>query len=212
MPSRKMTRRRRGKKPFKKFLTTAEQALRVANGVRKLLNVEFKLFDHVETSTAVGNSGTLVSLNNMAQGDNSNNRGGLSVRNKTLQFKYYCEQHASATNTFVRIVLLIDKNPNGSLVSVSDIFSENRITGHLHNKHLQRFNILSEQLISLNASSTDGSIGKKFIRLENHTKYDESAEQNDNIERNQILLYMISNEATNTPTVHWSTRLRYIDN
>lgn len=212
MPNYKVSRRRRRPTFGRKFFNTADRALKTALHVKKLLNVEYKVTDIVETTQAVDSSGVLISLNNNAQGNGAQQRSGNSVLNKTLQLKYYCTQHASATNTFVRLVLLLDKSPNGTVTTINDIFSETRITGHLDIEHMHRYRILSEQLISLNASSHDNVIGKKFHQLKFHTKYEGSDSTENGIEKNQLLLYMISNEATNTPSVHYSTRLRFIDN
>lgn len=197
---------------FNRGYPIAKKALDIALSTKKLLNVEYKLIDIVETSQAVGNSGHLISLNHVGQGDTHQLRNGTSVLNKSLIFKYYITPHASATDTYMRIVLLVDNRPNSTIATISEIFSEARITGHLSSVSAGRFRVLSEFLISVNASSSENTIGKLFKELNFHTKYDGSDSTQNGLMKGQLLLYCISNQATNTPTLHYSTRVRFIDN
>lgn len=213
MPKFPVTKRKRKRKfNTQKFLSTAEKALRVANGVRMLLNVEYKNRDIVETSLSVINSGTLISLNHLAQGDTKSTRTGDSVLNKSLIFKYYITPSPSALDTYVRLVLIYDKYPNGTMATIPEIFNEARITGHLKIASASRFHILKEFLISVNASSSENTIGKYYKEFNNHTKYNGTNSTNNGIMSGQMLLYAISNQPLNLPVLSYSTRVRYLDN
>lgn len=214
MPRQPMSRRRRRRKRSygRKFLNTAEHALKVANQVKKLLNVEYKNLDRAETTTTPDSSGEIISLNHVGQGDTPILRNGNSVLNKSITFKYYMTPHASATDTFVRMVLIYDKYPNSTLATIAEIFSEARITGHLKLTAGQRFHVFKEFLVSVNSSSSENTIGKFYKEIDWHTKYDDTDATQNGIMSGQILLFMISNQATNTPSVHYSSRIRFLDN
>lgn len=213
MPKFPVTKRKR-KKRFntQKFLSTAQKALQVANGVRMLLNVEYKNNDIPETSLSVINSGTLISLNHLSQGDTKSTRTGDSVLNKSLVFKYYITPSPSAVDTYIRLVLIYDKYPNGTMATIDEIFKEARITGHLKIASASRFHVFKEFLISVNASSSENTIAKYYKKFNNHTKYNGTNGGTNGIMSGQMLLYAISNQPLNLPVLSYSTRVRYIDN
>lgn len=214
MPVKTVTvrRRRRRRKHHGGFWNTAHKALKVANDVKRLLNVEFKVRDTNEVTTTPDSSGEVISLNHLAQGDAETQRSGISVLNKSIQLKWTCTQHASATSTFIRMMLVKDIRPNGTLATIADILQEARINSYLDRQQFGRFQVLNDVLIALNGSSHDNTIGKIYKQLQFHTKYQGSDSTDGGVMGGQLLLVLISNEATNVPSFKYACRLRFIDN
>lgn len=205
-------RRRRRRRRHNPFFQTAGRALKVALDVKKLLNVEFKVRDTNEVTTTPDSSGEVISLNHLTQGDAESQRSGNSVLNKSIQLRWTCTPHASATNTYMRMILLKDIRPNGTVATISNILQEARINSYLDRQQFGRFHVLHDVLIAMNGSSHDNTIGKIYKKLQFHTKYQGSGTTENDINAGQLLLLLISNEATNVPSIKYSCRIRFIDN
>lgn len=180
--------------------------------LRSMMNVEFKYKD-VTASPTVSNTGTLVLLNGMSKGDTVSTREARSILCKSSEFKTNAYMNASATNTSLRVILFIDKQPSGTAPTIANLLQSNTITSFRHLDFRKRFVILIDRSYSLSVNGKNDVHIEWYKKLRMHTIYDDSdAGDITDISSNALYLVLISNEPTNTPTVVYNHRLRFIDN
>lgn len=183
--------------------------------LKNLINVEWKVQNHVTTSTAVPNTGTVSLLNHLALGEDYNNRSGRQVRWKSLQWRCTTQKHASATASRVRMLIVIDKQCKQSLPSASEILDSSvspLIDGFRQLDARKRFVIIKDVMFLLNTDRPEIT-RTGYFKMDMKTVYDASDNGDiTDIYSNSLYMVMIGDEATNQPTHETNVRLRYIDN
>ncbi len=194
----------------------AAKALRMAKYVKGLVNVEFKRIHHENTNGAITVTPIIVTLTSTFQGDTSAHRDGNSVRFVSIELAYHIVQHASATDTAVRVLLVKDNQTNETEFSAGDVLhdvsSSDGIISSRQQDHLKRFNILYDKVHLLNSAGSAQAYAKTRKKLNLTVQYDGNAGTvADQTEKSLHLLYF-ANESTNTPTITYMATLRFIDN
>lgn len=186
---------------------TASTALSVATTIAGLINVEFKYWD-VTSNLSPSTTGAVIHLNAIAQGDGVSNRDGVEVKNKSLELKWSAEQHASATTTIVRFLVVIDVDPNATTPSIGQIIDGTNILSFRNLDYRKKFVILKDWTIHLGDKTTMS--GQWYKKLNMQSIWSSTA--GNTIQSNGLYLVHLSNEATNYPTLDVRTRIRYLDN
>ena len=76
-----------------------------------------------------------------------------------------------------------------------------------------RFNILANRVHKLsNTTGTDLISGKIWKKLGTKIRYESTGNGILDLNSKSLAIVFISDEATNTPTLHMVSRLRYVDN
>lgn len=197
-------------------ISTARQVAGLARdvyGLRQLVNTEFKYVDHVATITP-STTATLLALNDMAQGDTSSTRDGQSILMKSVYLQFTSTINASGVATFIRCILFLDSQANASIATVATLLlNATDVTSPLLIGSGNRYKVLYDRRIALTSAGRQGAISKCYKRLNIHTKYNTgNAGTIADIVSNSLVLLFMSNEATNTPSISYSARLRFIDN
>lgn len=212
-------RRRRNYTRYKKrmpqrvsYWSTAKQLWKDVTYLKSLINTEFKYKD-TSANSAISTSPNFQLLNGLARGDDSTDRDGRQVRIKSLQSNFLFTQHASATSTIVRCIFFIDKDANGATPNMTDVFEAATINAPRELDNRKRFVILKDWTVTLTSSGQTIKRQKVFKNLDMKTVYDDStAGDITDISSNSLFLLLLSNEATNTPTVNSYVRIRFVDN
>lgn len=214
---RRYRRRRRGRfsTPYKRAvfgLTAPFKVARKALGeVRKLkqfINTEVKYFDTTISNTP-STSGTVTCLNLIGQGDTSVTRDGDSIKAIKVQFNFYCDIHASATLTLLRVIVIQDLQCRGSNPTVSDYLLNTNVNSFRNLVNGKRFRTLYDRKLRLDSDGKDSYMLSFNRKLNMHMRY---ASASTAPETNGIYLITLSGEATNVPTVAGYTRIRFVDN
>lgn len=218
MPYKKRYYRRRKKKYYRKNIfwhrlgNKSKRWASYLGGLKalKYLNVE-KKYNDVTVSSNPSSSGALSTLAGVGQGDTASDREGISVKWTSIHMQCSLIMHNSATHTIVRMMILIDKQPNGSLASITDVLESADINSFNNKNNAYRFKTLMNRKYTLNSEYPEKSA--KFNRkLSLHTRYTGSASSVSAINSNNIIFLIVSDEATNTPSVNLEFRLRFVDN
>ena len=182
---RSRRRKRYISKPKSKFDYYAQktgQALAVAYGVKRLLNVERKVVDLTSTTVTPAPAGTATLLNGLAQGDGDNQRDGSSCKVVRLGLKGRIVIDASATNTQVRVMLVQKKHNDGLTITLTDLMSTTGANAFYSKDGIHNFKVLmdkryvlsldSHQTIqlsaNLNMNMNDINEGLFFLRIYNN--------------------------------------------
>lgn len=202
-----------------KGVGTVATIAKTVSGIVSLINVEDKFIDTpIPIALTPGAPTNAVSLNNIAQGIDYNQRNGNKILDKCLQvmLRVYLEPTATAlaTNT-VRIVLLIDKKPQiGALTWNSVYIPANDVTGLVDkNKSGDRIVILKDMKIPLNGGNNRLVYKKFYTNLDRiHTQYSSAASTA--FAEGQIYLLCVSDVSGLQPAIQIQGQARfcYTDN
>lgn len=193
-------------------LQTGRAAWSLATKMYGMINSELKHFDATPVNTTVGTTATIASLCPTTQGDADNTFQGNSIMAKSIQINYRIGMSASATSTRVLIAVVLDTRPvGGSVPAFTDIFANSTTFAFLNiDDQIGRFRVLYRRTHMMSINQTSQEVQRKIYRkLGNlHVKYNDAQ----GVTLNNLLIVALSDEATNTPMVTVSSRIRYYDN
>lgn len=193
-------------------MTVAYAALRLGKKLARFVNTEIK-YNEENYSNTVSASGTLVSAGHaIAIGDGQSDRTGTSIKPLRVTIRGNVTQHASATDTFVRLILIRGKQENASALAFSDIFDSTGTNQFKIWDKRFKTKILWDKKFQLCNTGTAGYQFSLSEKLYGHIQYDASDTTGATIENGGVYLLLVSTEATNTPTVNYKLRLTYVDN
>lgn len=221
MPRKKYVKKRNYSRPGysscgKMLASDARQALAIAKSVKRLLNVEIKNHDVQLTGSAITDSATITPLSNLVRGDTTGTRDGSQIKMVGLTLNFTLQQHGSAGATFVRIMIVLDKQTNQLLYNIGDLLQDGTIADNivsprnLDNK--KRFAVWYDRVFQLNAGGVRTASIKKYFKKEVMFRYDENVGDITDLTQNSLSIVMVATEATNDPNIVLFSRLRYVDN
>ncbi len=221
MPYKKTYTRKRSYRPGykacgKMVYSDAGKALRIAAGLKRLVNVEVKNFDVQQTNVGVTSTPAIIQLSNIPQGDTTITRDGAQCKVLALELSLFFTRHVSAFNTSIRILVVCDKQTNQAIYLTTDLMADvtaidNIVSAYnLDNKF--RFTILLDKVFNLSEGSNSSRHYKKVIRMSKILRFDGSTPSIADLPSNSFSLYQVSNEAVNECAVTMFSRLRYVDN
>ena len=155
MPYRKKAYKKRNGRPGymscgKMVWGDAKKALVLAQGLKRLVNVEIKNHDVVATTAAMSVNLNIVQLTNIQQGDTTITRDGAQCKMLHLEMAYSILVDPTLPRTLVRIMVVVDKQTNQGIYTALDLLedssSQDNIVAprNLDNKH--RFSILYDRV------------------------------------------------------------------
>lgn len=193
----------------------AKAAYSGAMKLRRLINVEFKVND-IDHSTPLSpdSTGAIYNLTKIATGDDMTDREGRSILLKSLLQRYTITLGGGASSTFIRWMIIIDRDYLGALPSVSDILQYSTVRSPLNilTQAGSRFKVLVDRVITVDSSGQRAKSVKIYKKLHHHAKYKATTSADSSGLRGQLLFLLMSNESSNLPVVAGISRVRYIDN
>lgn len=221
MPSRtykKKTTYRRKSVPASNLskVTVAEVANAAWSGVKaikKLINVEIKDYSLIGFTTSTNSSGQLINLSEIPQGDGAGSRDGDSVKPQYFKGNFTVYNHASA-NLFTqfRVIIFKHKQANGTTPAVTDILETPTCFQLTKRTEEYRFTILYDNCFIMKppySGSKDIVNFKVRVPMEGHIKFVTGATT---YESGGLYMLLLADQATNTPSLYYNTRLTYTDN
>lgn len=180
--------------------------------LKGLINVEKKYLDVSGTLTpVVALSASL--LNGIAQGDTSITRDGDSVKIVSLLINFNFVMNASASASRIRIIILRDKQSNAAAPAGSVILeSDTNILSPRNIDYGKRFKVYKDFMVVVNTDFPEKAMKIVLSKLKFHTKYIDGGATIASIATNSLYLLAMSDEGTNTPSINYYSRIRYIDN
>lgn len=179
------------------------------------LNVEDKYIDTIVAPTAFASTAAVLTLLNGTQlGNTSVTRNGFSTKAVDLQISLYLTQSSAATNTFVRLVLVRDEQPNSAIFLGNDLMVDStNVLSLRYVPYIPRFHSYLDQIVCLTSSNNHAVVMSKTIRLGFHVQYNTSnAGTIADINKNSLYLYLQSNETANFASYSFYVRFSFVDN
>lgn len=177
--------------------------------LRTLVNSELHKLDG-SGSTTISTTPTVMTFHEIAQGDTDSARTGLSILHKGFYTQLIFTKHASATFTQVRVAIVQDRQQIADTApAYTDVFRSSGILAKVNNNNPGRFKILYDKIFVLSTQHDYQQI-KVFRKMSFHARYNGTAASD--ISKNGIYAFIVSSEATNTPTVTYDNRVYWHDN
>jgi hypothetical protein len=165
----------------------------------------------IASSNSVSNTGTVIHLSGIDQGDQDFNRTGNSVLAKSVYMKLAINQNVAAVNTLYRIIFFQDNQQIGdTFPSVSDILDTTSTLAPISSATVGRFKILKNYFFhTSNARDTVKEL-TCYIPLQHHIRY--NGVTGGDVQKGGLYMLMLSDQGATVPTIFWNLRLSYHDN
>lgn len=195
----------------------AQKALKLAQRLKKLVNVEYKTRETAQTAlNVIDGIGSHIFLCGIQRGLTTNDRDGSQVKATSIQLKYTISQHASATLTSFRVLLVIDKQTNQAVFTTADLLQNvtniQSVVSFRNLDNMHRFNVIYDKVHVLSSNGSHMQQGYFAKSLQLLLRYDADAGTIADLTQNSITMVVISNEPTNTPTMSAAIRIKFVDN
>lgn len=205
-------RRRKPKSIYKK----ANRAYYTAMRLKQIVHPEWKQrFQNINLSPT-DQLWSMVLLNGLTHGNDNATREGATVRWKSIQAKLRCTINASATNTLMRIMFVIDKQPNGAAFAPdTQLLQGSTFPESLRNPDfMKRFVVLKDYRIQLRSLDRTAVPLNYYRKINVATLYASNLGTVSDMSTNSIYMIACSNETTigNPPQLLGSIQLRFLDN
>lgn len=194
--------RRRGRRSTK---AVAYKALKLAKKANKL--PELKQNEITWSATSVSSSGTMEELSVVAAGTGNNQKVGDRINPTSLRFRGTMNIHASATSSLVRLIIF-RWNSGLFTTTVGDILVAGTIKSFKSQDKRFESEILYDRVFKLNSVERPELFFQGKLKLKKPIAYAGGASA---ANRNSIGYLILSDEATNTPTVDISSRMWFRD-
>ena len=195
----------------------ASQALTVARSLQALINVETKVFDHVQSQAVpqATSGGYTDCITEMGQGATNITRNGNSIKLTRVQLRAKITLHASATATVVRFIAIRQNDCHGDYLGLTDILSNTNIDYAMlcpfTEIEKRRFSVLHDSVHIINATNPVATIAIDNSDS-NHVRYIGTSAAVASAGPGQIIYFAVSNEGTNTPQLNVCSRISFVDN
>lgn len=215
-PGRKYMQRRRRYRKQPGIVKMAKIAYNGYRVLKSMVNSEKKIFEASLSSAVTSTTGSVTSLTDIAQGDDYQNREGRSILMNSLETRLTFTINASATETFVRCLWILDTMGQDSGSSPPTLAGQILITNAYNTLrasspvYMKRFVFLKDCLIRLDQVSQPTAQVHFYKKMHHHIKYNGTAAA-DSAE-GTLYFVVLSNEATNAPAIDGINRIRYYDN
>lgn len=204
-------RRRGGYTTMGSALYLAKKAYRGINYLKGLVNSEKYHLDTSISGQTINTAGVVSHLTAIAQGDNDPGRTGNSIFVRGLSYSFSLNMNASATNTWVRFVILIDTQQVGDTSpGITTVFESVNVGALMNHLTLGRFKIIRDKVYVFNSSNLTSIQKKGYISMRHHVRFNGTADTD--IQKGGIYLMLVSNEGTNLPVLTGMFRIMFHDN
>lgn len=194
------------------YKAAGSQLWRDVKWLKSVVNVERKYSDYTFNST-VSTTENFQLINGLSLGDTAITREGQSIKMSSLFVRFYMTMSDLAVVTQVRVIIVMDKQPNASTITSAALLQNNgSIISPLLIDYGSRFKVFFDKIYRLDTNKLN-LVTKKFLKLRFHTKFNTgNAGTIADITKNSLYIMMVSDQSTNLPTVEFWARIRFIDN
>ena len=145
---------------------------------------ELKYIDASTVGTVIDESGNITLLNGLLTGTSATSRVGMRIQMRSVHLKYMINgpvyTNPASTSPMaqtVRIMLVLDMQPNGATFALSDLLEDTTpgigIVSSLYMANAARFKVLYDKRVTVTAAIVTASAAEVQF-AENKTVYDET--------------------------------------
>lgn len=185
---------------------------KVQKSIKKLIpKPERKYNDQADNppGTIVTTTGSVTHLSPLLHGTTDTTRIGDRVTYRSLLFRMFVTPNSTAGINYLRAVIVRDKQANASAPTMAQVFQTASIVlSPLNDDFSERFKVLYDRLFTVDTDATGAQVEKIYRKFKFVTEYDDTAAIPNT---NSVYLLLLSDQATNGPSVAFWSRLRYTD-
>lgn len=160
--------------------------------------------------TNITNTGTIVCLNQIAQGDDNIHRQGCDILARYLA-GVICMKETVDKQHLIKVMVFVDKDNQGTDPAVTTVLQTASPLAFINIDQSERFSILFHKIYTLSGGDNNlqAFCRKIYIRLNFKMYYDGTASTN--YGTNALYLLFISDQATEYPTMIYDLRLAFTE-
>lgn len=186
---------------------------KAVQGILSVINSEDKYHDQTTVfSLGSGVAGNISRQTGIAQGDSDIQRNGNKILLYDMQVKYSMTINLSATQTQCKLLVICDKEFDGTAPTSAQMFNSTSPLCFLNKDNSKRFTVIREIMVNLDTQGQPSAMGRFYVKLPFHVFYDGATAGDSDGKENQIYLVFLHSEATNFPLCTAQCRIRYHDN
>lgn len=182
----------------------AKKAYRLAKKAYKL--PELKYHEESVTPTSVSGTGSITEASDMIEGTSDNQRIGVVIHPTSLKIRCTMKLNAAATDTLVR--MLVYRWVSEGNTTLSEVLETATVNSFKSQNLRYQSEILYDRVFRLSTTEKPEIFLQKSIKLRKMICYPGGS---NNANRNGIYIAFVSDEAVNTPTITYTSRLFYRD-
>lgn len=178
---------------------------------------EFGVTPPANTAQNITNTGTTAVLNSMITGTGNQNFLGNQVAIKSVSYRVELDLPATPANqvpTSGRVVLVWDKQPNGTAAPWSTIFQSANYLSYINTNFRDRFVILRNDQFSLSPNGDQTLFFERNVKINMLTTFVNAQAATGTPNTGALLICYIGDQGTaaNQPTINGWFRVRFYDN
>ncbi len=181
----------------------------------RILNVEEKMLDLVQAGVAVvQGTPNIQSVNLIAQGNDYKNRAGNSIAARNLMVNISAVANSTAGTNFLRFIIFQDLENTGSTPSAATLLESTGADIYLsHYNHIlgNRFRVLADEHIIL-LNGQQAYYRRIVCPIDTDILYQGTGATAGDLYNGALFIAIVTDNATNGPTVAFDSRLTYVDN
>lgn len=201
-------------RPKRKYKSKVAKLSNDVSKLKKAFHEEYKAIVNSGNATASA-GGSLILLNGCALGTDIDDRIGRLFTNRSLASKFFIENDDTSAGAMARVLYFIDKSPDGTAPAVTDLLRSADIRAHRNLDNRKRFIILSDSVYLVDDASNHYKYDNYYRKLNLGTVCN-AGTAGTIADINEGALYLLvlgeTQNATNYPTIYYSTVVRYTDN
>lgn len=148
-------------------------------------------------------------MTQIATGDTYNTREGLSIKAISFLLRLSAVLNAAAEQTFLRIMIISDTEQRGTMPTGAEVLETVDYLSPMNHLNGLRFRMILDHTMNL-TKTVNAKQYQRYSKFSQHIKFSD-VNATDTKEGN-LYLVLLSDQATNVPTVDFNFRLRFIDN
>jgi len=186
--------------------------------IYRVLNVEDKHVDAVASAQIPASAWTGVLLNAMTQGTNAGQRIGQSVKSVGIELRFTANVNTASPNPqYVRVVLFLDKQPNGANPTFTNVYAQatDPIVTPRVDGYEDQFIVYYDKVLALGPTTGGNNCAvESFIApLNFHTIFNSgNAGTIADIQTNALWLMWTTDVTANMGYFSYGARYIYVDN
>lgn len=200
----KSTTKRYSKRRYSNTRVLAKKALRIAKKAYKLPELKYNALNLSPGS--ISGTGSITALDTVTQGQTNNTRIGDQLMATSVKYRASLKLNASATDTLVRMMIVrwVSEAPS----VVTDVLETPTVNSFKSENNRFSSQVLLDRVYRLSTAEKPEIFIRGSVKLGKMINYDGGAATSN---RNGVYVIFVSDEAVNTPTIAFSSRLYFRD-
>ena len=183
----------------------ADQALQLAK--KAFRSEELKEANYSLTAYAINSTGILLPIVQITRGTTNNEYIGNRILPTSVQWRFKLNQSVAAVSTQVRVMIVQWTSLIPATTAVTNVLATASLVSFKSDDFRYNSRVLYDKVYSLNTDRPE-TFTKGKLKLKDYMSFNETL---NNPTRNGLYLLLLSDEAVNTPSLDFTSKVFYRD-